>query len=541
MCINTNLSLPNKIWLVNHKTAKIISMTQYLPAFLAVILSSILTLSLSLFKISTTAVQQITIFLILVLLIALNRRNFLITRRRELRWGLLLLGSFLTQIIVTGSGALFSPFLFLLLIFTLGTSFLISFAVSLFFLVSSVSTLMAVIYFDKNLTTLFLNDPATAVLYLLSFMAIIPLGEFISTHYKLKDKVTSILTRQVRLGQSILADVNELVILTNLRLEIISVNSVVETLTGLSDSDLIDRKILEVIDLRDESGSKVMENTLSIDEAISNKTSHLIKGLLLYPKNRTTPVRVVVKVQPVSDINGNIDQIIFVISDTHSLANLDSHRDLEVARLRYETLLNTFKNTNLPNNLRALIELISKIESDITLDLEITDHPFKIIPKLENIPILVGEATAKKQDLAKAFNVNLQVQAPRNNADFTAVTDRRYLELLFHRLLDIGIFLSLDSKNPIVTLQISDQISEVIEVSLVCPSRKLTQKEQKELFTQYFGSLKNTTKLSYGSGLEGSIVNTLATHLKIPVTSEYDLQTSQLVLKLSISRGASFQ
>ena len=534
-------------------------------------ISSAITLSLVYYQVPVRVLQQIITLLLVIILIFLNR--FIFSRTKPTvnvfsRLFLLLLGSLIVQLVVLSTGGFFSPFLILLHLFTLGTSFLLNLKASISFLIFSLITLVANIYLSQNLMMLFREDPFSFALYLVSFIVIIPLAQLLTRSYHIKDTISKILTEnlyQAQLKQDyILRGLNELVLVTDRNLKIVSVNQAVEKVIKLSSGEIVGKHLLEVLPLKNKDGSKVTAESLSVNQMITDKISRIIKNLYIDAGSKAAPIPVTIQERPITDSKGQVNQFVFVISEGHiSGVYSAAHQDLDLAHKRHQAAFEDFEK-NIPNssvaNLKLRAELLKNMEEDLLTAQEIEDHSIKESPAFPDVAEICQQAIILKRELAKNLNVKLDFVLPTEESitestllslkekkvvtsilpvsNFSIPYDPRWLRLLIEKLLDIAILLSSSQKDPIVQIILSQQNSKevMLTFSLTCPP--VSQNVQQELFTKYFGQLGAKTNLKLGSGLEGFILQNIVSHLKLPfrVRSDQYPRPGRLTFELEFSR-----
>ena len=251
-------------------------------------MASLIVFLLIYFKFQIVVFQQLIAFLI-VLLVILTRFPFALTGnilQKLLRLSLITLSGLLVQLLVISSGGFYSPFLILLYLYTLGASFLLNLHTAISFLVFSLILLVAAVIFDQRMRMLFSEDPGTAILYFVSFIVITPLAQFLMRTYHLKSALSKILAEYVQIGQkreeSILRGLSEMVLVTDSRLRIQSVNEATERVVGKSQEQLYGQPLLSTVLLRDENGNLATTKALSIDSILTDKVSRIIKGFYFF-------------------------------------------------------------------------------------------------------------------------------------------------------------------------------------------------------------------------------------------------------------------
>ena len=520
--------------------------------FLAFFLSFLSSLILIYLRASITVSQQIIAALLLILVIISRRTIF-----TKFKIIFLTLSSLLVQLLVVSSGGFYSPFLILIHLYTLGVSFLLKIGSAISFLVFSVLVLIASTFLNQTFLSLFKQDPGSVILYLVSFIVIIPLAQFLMTTYHLKDTISKLLAEHIEIGekreQSILRSLSELVLVTDINLKILSRNEAVEK-TLIEPGTIIGSNLLSLLHLKNENGDQATLESLSINKVLENRATHVVEGFYLETR-LSKSLKVSIQIRPVTNPAGEINQIAFIITDARATSR-QTHSELEKARQRHssilQNLMQAIKNAKLP-----IIEtqsiLLAKAEEDILLAQELEDHPFKKIISYQDLAELFQQVIVKKQAFAKSLQVALQLFLPKDEVreaaylslkksnlasqvlyptDFSVPTDPEWLKIMLEKLIDIEILLVTGQQNSSISLYLTKLESKTIEASIICSPVLINTTESQELFKQYYGSLASKTNLRFGSGLEGSIAKTLSTELDLPIKVETGPGTLNFKLSL---------
>lgn len=536
------------------------------------LISSLITLVLDLYEISSQTLYQIIVVLF-VLLLFLLRPFFFSFRKKSIRkpilyWTVLFLSSLLVQILVLSTGGFYSPFLILIHLFVLSVGFFINWFASISFLLLSLAILILNIWFDYNLRIFFYEDPWSVVLYFISFLAIIPLSQLLVRRYRLKDKLSTLLGRHLQVSrlreEAVLQGLTEMIVVTNRKLQIISVNEATRMILGLTNKEMIFHPLFEIIKLKDRSGSPANEGTLSINEIQKDKAARITHGLLLYPQTSNVQVRVDIQVRPIVNLENKVEQIVLVINEAKQLAeDRLRHHGFKKARAHHDEMMREFKETLRKaglSKLRKQAELLSKSEGDLLTAFELEGHAIKENLMITDVIGLCRRIVDVERDFAQSLGVQLRLMTPDFNdqeslrivapkgvtipwprqdlPDFTVTIDPEWLSLLLQKLLDVAILLSSEERNAIVRLVVLRQKS-AINIKIIPVFRSLSSVEKRAIFTQYFGSLGRLTNLSLGSGLEGFLAKSIATQLKLKlVVVETKQDTPHCTFLLQLPRGS---
>lgn len=503
------------------------------------------------FKIPIGALQQAIAFMVVVLLLLLNR--LILTRSRPPgpvpKLLLIFLAALLFELIIFTSGGFYSPFLIIFHLFAVAASFLISLRTAIVFLVMAVLALLADLWIDPQLQLLFISDPGPIILYTLSFLAIIPLYYLIGSRYNVKDAVVKILTRQIKLSelreQTLLSGLSDIVLILDTNLRILSFNEAAERVLGLSAPEIANRKLFEIVFLKDINGRIVDNKLLSIDQVIADKTTHIVNKLLLYTKNTAMPRTVNIQVKPGVNLEGAVDEIILVVSGITDLDRGENlpHQGLEEAGLRYKAMLESIKNELQAKNLTSLqvkTMLLGKSEEDLLLAREIEDHGIKPKSALVDVAELIRRNIVSEQVLAGQLHVNLEfsfdehylleasTHIPKGSnfspqmltsAYFTVNFDMAWLDLLIKKILDLSLLLVAGQSNPAVKIRLSYDQDDVI-AAFVCTLSVAPEADLNQLLLPYYGVFKEYGRLRLGSGLEGMLIRAIAVLMNI----KYDIR-----------------
>lgn len=534
-------------------------MFQTVLDFLTLLAASLLTLIFNHFKISIAFYQQIIIVLLLLMLGLYNFFTIRKLKRIFVVQPILFITSLFVQLVVISTGGFLSPFLVLIHLYTLTTSFLLKIATALSFLFFTVSILAVNTFIDPNQLNTIKTDPGSYILFGLSFLVIVPISLLISKKYHLKEELSKILSKQVKVGEVILESLTELVLVTDQALKIVFINEALEKTLKLTKQQVLGKSFFEILDLKDEQGQPVSPVSLPIDKVLEDKTTRIVSGLYLYTQGRAAPYVVTIQIHPILDSQGKIEQISFVITEGKGISyqskkHLSLIKALENKNLRLESLKKQLQSLKLFNQ-AAQLELIEKAEADLRLVQEVEDHPIKEDSNLVDVAALIHDIILKRGVFAKILGVDLKFMLDPEDlsevslinlkssdidpkslslSDFAVPADIKWLIILLEKVLDLSILLASSIKNSKVEIMFDRKDKDFIKVYILTDTPKLTKLQIDKLLTKYYDNLLESTNLKFGSGLEGFIVKTLSTQLNIPVSLDV-LKDPDYKLRISIS------
>ncbi len=536
--------------------------------YLVFSLSSLISLTLIYYKVPIKNLQQIIVVLLLAILVFLNRYIFSKTKPAPSRWThpvVLLLVATIVQLVVISTGGFLSPFLILIHLFVLSTSFLLNLRASVSFLVLSLIVLTANVWFNQNLFILFKEDPFSTALYFVSFIVIIPLFQLLNRNYYIKDVLSRILSENLHLGQqreqSLLTGLKELILVTDKDLKLLSINEAVEKATNLSTDQILGHVFFDILPIKYKDGSKSTAQTLSVPQMLADKTTRIIDEFYL---NRPglIPTAITIQARPIVDLNNEVKQLVFIIKEKR-LEDIYSgmHEDLDLARRRHQMVFDEIEkilSQSKANNAKFKAAILRKIEEDLLIAQELEDHAIKEEISFPDVAEISERALAQKKKLAESLNVKTQLNLPAQDtaeemallsletqnvetvlheaSEFGISIDPKWLQIILEKLLDITILLASEQKEGLVQIVLAREDSRNISTEIIASYPPIPENLRKDLLTQYFGELGTKTNLRFGSGLEGFIAQTIANQLKLSLTIKTALNPSRLKFHLDLSR-----
>ncbi len=478
---------------------------------------------------------------------------------------ILFLSSFFVQLVVISSGGLYSPLLILSHLYALGLVFLFDIVISIWSLAFSVlSFSINLLVFNPQLIT----DPWTVIIYLISFIGVVPLYYFLFTRYKLKDDVATILSQQNQLieglQKSLLKSIPELVIVTDTRLNILSYNQASEQILALTPSEIIDHPFFDVFFLKDKNGELLNSGKIFLNEIVNQKTTKIISDLFLFLPNNASPKKISMQIRPVDNLKGVVDTIMIVLSSsqTNTHDSLDNPHNLKAALLQTDVYLEQLKNELAKRGLSDLkiqAELLGRAENNLLTIQEIEDHDFQVTPSPFDIANLFDHIIKSELIFANYFRLPVEIRFDDQTKAsiqstipsgidipahfltsrfFTIISDKKWIESLIWRIIDIAIFIAKPDNNKILITLSSTPEKVTATITTVVVSLPPQQKDL--LFVEYFGSLQKSTRLHFLSGLEGYIAKLITTSLNLNLSAEVSTN-SVLIITLQFPKPKNTQ
>lgn len=470
------------------------------------------------------------------------------------------LGNIAIQLMILSTGGLYSPFLIFFHFSLLATSFIFSFPAALLFFMFSLSNIITQIFLSKELMSYVHADPVTIMVYGASFVPILFLTYYLSRMYHLKDILFDALSKQLKVNDSIVQGINELVFITDTEFKILSANEAVEKIFHKSRTELLQHLIFEILYLRGKDGGFINKDSSELKDVISSKKEKILSNLLLITTDLPRkPVSLLVK--PNTDFNDEMMRLTFIINmSSPSYTSQESpHQDLEEAKIRHDALVEDLKQRLKANNtdLANRFLLITSAEQDIATLNNIQDHGIKVKKEPVDVAQLSKQTLANEQEFARALHVPLEFTLPDfdQNKTAQAVAEKFHISadqitgpfysaqcdavqtgLLIQKLLQVSILLTSNFQQSKVILSIEQKSSSILIVRVRAFCAHLSTSEEESLLQLYYGGLKSKKNFSLGSGLEGYLAKTIAEYTSIPLHIQNYKESNKCEFILEIDR-----
>ncbi len=473
----------------------------------------------------------------------------------------LFLTTLFVQLLVSLTGNFYSPFLISLHLFSLGLSFLLNLPISIGFISFSVLVLFVNIYLNPSLLSQLYQDPFSVILYLASFVVIIPLSIILTRTYHLKDSLSRVLSNSLVLGKkretSILGGLDEMVFVTDILLRVISVNQSAEELLNLSSEEMTHKILTDVLPLIDSDQLPATLQSLAIEDALKDKTTRLINGFSIKVPNKPLPTPITIQVSPIPDTSGRVNQITFVINEAQK--GRVAHDNLTGAFIKNKNIINSLKKASVSLHasvMEEMLELLSSYEMDLITAEELEDH--QIQEKIEPVDIaaISKGSSAKKQKLATFLKIPINFYLSDEDSSETALlslidsdvrssafavspflvmTDAKWISILIEKLIDLAMFASKEG-GQVEVFPIQDANNVYLKIYSLNTS--LGKDELGNLFKDYYPAIIQKTNLNLASGLEGFIAKTISEQLNIPrvIKIEYKDNRPALLIQIKLSK-----
>lgn len=511
-----------------------------------ILLASVATFLFVYFKFSFLVYQEL-IAVLIGFIVILYGRSLKTSQGGTSKVVLLFASTLSVQLLIISSGGFLSPFFILFHIFTLALAFY-NLQTSLAFLIFTLADLSYFILNTPELLQMVRGDPGTTLLYFASLLAIIPFSRLLASSYQLKVDLANVLSSKVKLGETILENLDELIFITDKDFNIISVNGAVEKTLSVSRSVIIGKPLFDYLFLKNQDSQLIDEKSTS---------NHQLNNLLLMTKNNLKPREVNLRIRPTISPDGLVDELTFIVSDAHEPTRVGSLNNLDQAWVRQTALIEDLKNRLFAEDekdIRLLAELISRSSRDLNTAFELEEKRILVEPALVDIAQASEKTVTSSLNFAETLKVKLTFGLTNFSTEhvksmvpegvkvspseltspyFTALVDIGWFGFCLQKLLDVALLLSSTTAGSAVSLTIEREENNTSLIRINCSGVSLNEDEIREIFLPYYGSLATKTNLKLGSGLEGSLAKSLLDLMNIKLDVKNDTDSLQFLVRVS--------
>lgn len=398
------------------------------------------------------------------------------------------------------------------------------------------------------------ENPTIIILQAAALIPIVAVAYIISLQYHFKTMLSTLLGTKVKTDEAILERLNELIIVTDRELNILSVNDAVERTLQKSRSELLNAPLLSMVILKNKDGI-VVDNKYFFPDGKNFQVLNTFLDDCTIVNSASNDKKVTVQVQPIEGLDGSISQITFILSYSNKPVSDEDILKISLGRARTkyeamsENLKNKFAREKNTDSLEQIV-LMDTLENDIFAVESLKNRDNKSEQSNIDIAQLCKQAVQLEQDFAKIFAIPIGFEirhfdwkaiAPQSVNEyevkpeqltgpfFTVSCDVQQIGLLIKKILDLDVLLASSEAGGEVHLSV-EQNEETVTVQIKSSCPKTIEKEQESLFTPYYNTLSTKTNLQAGSGLEGYLVKTISTKLGLDMDITFDQTPSPSII-----------
>lgn len=445
------------------------------------------------------------------------------------KWILLGSSATIVLLVILSTGGIFSPLFILLYIYILLIGFMFNFKISMIFVLFSIVVLVFGLFTHTYMWELLIEDPGVSILLVASFITILPISYIFSHKYHGKDSLFKVLNKEISVEDSIISTLSELVFITDQDFKIISINDAVEEALHKSRIELVSKPLFDVLYIKNKDGSLVTQKSID-DLRSSHESSYSILNASLITLDGTNR-KVNVSIRPIRDLEGNLSQMSFIISNAVKLEkNKQTDVLYEGIRAKHNATLEDLKQRMHGQGLESLqrrLLVVAKSEEDLLLLMALQSNSLPDQTSRIDTAELIKQIVAREQEYATAFTKSLTFSLPRPEKEsstkpfssgryFTIQCNIGLFEMLIEKIIDVALLISPPGEAE-VGVEVK-RLDEGLEVSVTASTTKITNENKELLFQEQYGSLVDDTNLRFGSGVEGYLAQKIAENLGLSLT-----------------------
>lgn len=549
-------------------------MANILSKILLFSISSFSVVALVYYQIKIIQLQQIILLLIAVLIIALRLLKNSAGKKFITDWLLIFIITFFLQLLITATGAIFSPFFILVHLYVIGLSLFFDFWTAFSFLAMEVGVLILNINLDQNLLHLVKQDLGSVLLYFSSILVITPVSKFISQQYHIKADTLKILLKELNTQESIIEQIGDFVFTTDKNLIVLSANDSAQK--NFDSSKINNIALTDLIELVDEKGKRLSKEALfnSLSPVISKSSKEPAQqrdtpdgsrpnlelvGYTLKLPNKKTPLKVMVRVNPMIGQEGALEKLFFLISqisDKGSFTAYDAklqetHRKFlsVLDRLKKDPVISKFSTVDL------YLRILGKYEHDLLISSELNLYSPPVKGSLVDIFRILLQTIEQEKPFAQNLGVNLKLNVPEELQEeyllqrsqnslpeyliepsfASVVTNPWFTRTLIEKTIESAVSFTSSAKNNLVELEIN-MLKDSVKLTVKTKISPSFDGNIRQFLDINNGNFEAFDRLGLSSGLESYIIKNIVSLLDISFTTEYNKYSSQLILNIIINK-----
>ncbi|OGD86820.1 hypothetical protein A2164_02595 [Candidatus Curtissbacteria bacterium RBG_13_35_7] len=455
-------------------------------------------------------------------------------------------------ILILSTGITQSPYLILTHFFAIGLAFLLAPQIAISFISATVFLILTNIFLDQSLAEFLSQSPFLNILYLISYIALIPFSYILAKEYKIKEEWARILEQQIATSKSqeeeLLKNITEIIIVIDPQFNIVYLNQAATKFTKYGN-EAIKQDFYKLFKFKDGEGRDLFPYSLPFLETIKSKAPQILENLQIQTKEKTF-TKIDMKIIPAITQEKPLGLILIIQDRSHKDYTQKKVENITTAALgkfldsltRQKTVLHSIKQNNISllqlNNLINQNLELSRFAQDFVYTLKLESGEIGALSDLLDLGEIIQDIMAEELIRAQDFNIMLyskpqeteqEIVQPRSKSNIfrkhkifpeVYITgNKSWIRNSVQRILELVYRTSY--KNSIVTLNVK-RIENMAKIEVVSPKNKLQAPQAYDLFEKFHGSLAMHPDLLTTSGLEGYIAKSLLERMgaSIKISSE---------------------
>src|SRR3990167_2784101 len=522
-------------------------------------------ISIFILRADTTLQSLMQIFYILAIIIGISLKTFLpkIRKDKKIYFYIIALTPVVAFIylLIFSTGSIFSPYLILTHFFTIAVSFLISPLIAVSFVFATISLLVYNSVLDTALKTLSSQNPFLGILYVISYLGLIPLSYILAKEYKVKEEWAKILEKQIATSKTqeeeFLKNISEVIIVIDVNFKILYINKKAEEYFNLNN-DAINKNIYELFKFKNKDGIDIYSYSLPFTQTIQSKQPQKLLDLQI-KTNVGSFKKIDMKIIPAIESEKSIGLILIIQDRSNMDTMLTQKEETSTSALRkFLELISNQKDTiqtlTLPpseqqklDSLKKQNQTLIQAAEDLMYTIRIESGEIGVISNIFDIGKLLDEIIIKENKKGNSTGVLLYPRisenkkdilmpklkkvelkfAKRNFPEIFIIGDETSVEQSVTRVLKL-LYLTSSNSSPITVDVLRDK--ELATINLISHKSVVPDKQAMNLFEKYYGQLSGLPELKLGSGLEGFIAKTILERMGANVTTSTTGEKSLTVI-----------
>lgn len=501
---------------------------------------------------NVTLTQIIQILAVLVLLIGLVIK-FVLPRINENTKKFFYFLIFLPVVLfiyllIFTTGGITSPFLIISHFAAIALAFLISPSASINFIISSLILVGANLKIDESARLFITQAPFAAILYLIAYIALIPISHLIAKEYRVKEQWAKILEKQIATSKSqeetMLKNITEAIIVTDLNLKIVYLNQAVGKLLGITDTG---QSLFDVIGLKDTNGRDLFPYNLPFKRTIETKNPSYLEDLQVAKKGGNF-LRVNINVLPIIETEGTVG-LMLIVKDRQELEkSAQLHQKTAFITLTYFLdILNRQKSMILrmpkavvAEPLKATNDQLERVSKDLFYSMRLESGELGAIYTLVDVGKLTEMVVEEEQKRLEDSGIKIETYSPVKRPEVTAPKGDEIFKVekhVFEEIFVLGnspwlkdsllrltnLFAMVCKAGQKIRIQASHE-QNLSKIIIYLPQIGIDRTKAASLLEKFYGVLNQEPRLANGTGLEGyvakSLIEMMGGNIQITSTSQ---------------------
>lgn len=488
---------------------------------------------------SLTSVMQILVFLMIVIIIFSKLAQGELARKfrgQAFIVGVLPVILFL-YILIFSTGGLASPFLILSHFLAIGTSFVISPATAVSFIIATVFLIVGHLATDQQARIFAQSNLFPTILYFLSYISLIPFAYILAKQYKFKEEWAQILEKQIATSKTqeeiLLKNITSAVFLLNPNFEVVFLNQSATRISGFG-KEAVGQDFFKLFAFKDKDGRVLASYSLPLPQTLSSKVPTSIENIQMQVKDKKY-LRINMKILPAIASEGTLG-LILIVEDlakekeqthkkestasqalTRFLIFLADQKRLitqvkNQERLDFEKLIS--QNQELEHLAQDFIYAL-RLESGnigyLATIVDIGELLQEIIYELQpqaqqrNIILVAKPLTETVQPTQPRFSLRIPL-AKRMFPIISVIGNFSWIKDSLKRIFEIVFILSKNGDKLEIAV---DRREGLGQIQITTSIRDISKELAPDLLEKFYGKLQDMPALSQTSGLEGFIAKSL--------------------------------